>query len=313
MVFFGSGKFARILFKKLLNQGLKIDLVITSPASQSQDKPADLIAQIAAEHKIPALRPTDLDYKFVQELEKYKPQAGLLTDYAKIIPPPVLNVFPKKLLALHPSLLPAYRGPAPVQYALLNGDIETGVTLFITQESVDTGPIIARKKLNILPDDNTGTLFEKLSDLGAGLVAKTFPQWLKGEITPKPQDEAFATLTKKITKQDAQIDWELPDIDIFNAVRAYNPWPLAFTFWERQNKKIRLQILEAQMDPNLGHSQTNKQPGAVFLAPNKEPGVSCGQGALILKKVRFPGKDDITGQDLINGYPDIIGSQFLSE
>jgi methionyl-tRNA formyltransferase len=313
MVFFGSGKFARIVFRKLLDQELKIDLVITSPASQHKDNPADLIAQIAAEHKIPVLKPTDFNYKFTFELEKYKPQVGLLTDFAQIIPPLVLNIFPKKLLALHPSLLPAYRGPAPVQYALLNGDPKTGVTLFIVQESVDTGPIIARKKLNILPDDTAGTLFEKLADLGTKLVVKTLPQWLKGEITPKPQDEAFATLTKKITKEDAQIDWELPDIDIFNAVRAYNPWPVAFTFWERQNKKIRLQILEAQMDPNLGHSQKNKQPGEVFLTSNKEPGVSCGQGALILKKVRFPGKDDITGQDLINGYPDIIGSQLLSE
>lgn len=325
MIFFGSGKFALNLLHNLLRSKVNLQAVVTKTPSQ-KGSPAEQIAQVAKEHQIPVITAEKIS-QTLKQLEKFSAQTGVVADFAEVLPPEILYSFPKDLLGLHPSLLPAYRGPAPIQYALLNGDQETGVTLFLLQEEIDSGPIVAQAKLPIQPEDNAETLFVKLAEIGANLIKQTLPRWLKGEITPRPQDETAVSFTKKISKQDARIDWHLTDLDIVNMVRAYYSWPIAYTFWQRNNpppnpsslnkekgkeEGIRLQILEAIIDPALYETKVHHyQPGQVFRSSSDQIAVACGQGAVILQRVKLAGKKEITGQDLLNGYPDIIGATLL--
>lgn len=323
MVFFGSGKFALNLLHNLLRAGEDIQVVVTKP-SLTKGSTAEQISQVAQENNLPVLTASSLNAEFTKKLEKFSLTTGVVADFAEIVPPEIIYSFPKSLLGLHPSLLPAYRGPAPVQYALLNGDTETGVTLFVLEDEIDTGPIVAQRRLPIESADNTETLFIKLAETGAELIQKTLPRWLKGEISPKAQDETQASLTKKIKKADALIDWRLTDLDVVNMVRAYYSWPVAYTFWRQNNSQAnlshqgiqggqgaptRLQILETAIDPDLHEAEKHHyQPGQVFKRGDNQIAVACSTGAVILKRVRLEAKNLISGQDLLNGYPQIIGA-----
>jgi methionyl-tRNA formyltransferase len=194
----------------------------------------------AAERGLPVVQPGSLRKEpgAVERLRALKPDVVVVAAYGLILPQAVLDAAPHGCLNVHASLLPKYRGAAPIPAAILNGDAETGVTIMRMDAGVDTGPILAQAREPIRPDDTALTLGARLADLGARLMVETLPRVLRGEIAPIAQDESQATLSPKIDKQSGRIDWSKPAVEIDRLIRAYTPWPGAFTQWSGMDLKI---------------------------------------------------------------------------
>lgn len=254
-VFFGTPRFAAIVLSTLLEHGLSPATIVTNPDRPVGRKkiitppPTKILAQ---KSNIPILQPESLSHsKF--EIQNSKFTLGVLAAYGKIVPKEVIELFPKGIIGIHPSLLPKYRGATPIQNALLEGDAKTGVTLFLTDEQVDHGKIISNAELLISNEDTYLTLEEKLAKLGAELLAQTLPGYLDGTIVPKEQEHAEATFTKKFSTDDAFVP--IQDLEaalegekekavrIDRMVRALNPEPGA---WTLQNGK-RMKLLGSRI------------------------------------------------------------------
>jgi methionyl-tRNA formyltransferase len=214
----------------------------------------------------------------------------------------VLAVPPFGCINIHPSLLPKYRGVAPVPAAILNGDGFTGVSIMLLDKGVDTGPVLNSVTYHILPEDTAGILLEKLSHVGAQLLLDTLPKWFRKEIQPQPQNNTGASYTKMLTKEAGEIDWKRPAVDIWRRVRAYQPWPGCYTHWQGR----QLKILEAVPLVGLAANEPGtvvavKQGGAAF-------GIRCGDGVLGVLKVQLEGKKAIAAEDFMRGQQKIIGA-----
>jgi len=214
--------------------------------------------------------------------------------------PAILSLPPHGCVNVHASLLPRYRGPSPIPMAILAGDTETGVTIMLMDEGADTGPILAQRAIPIEDHDTTGTLTAKLAALGAQLLVETLPAWVRGEITPQPQDERQATYCQKWRKEDGRIDWSAPAGQIWRQVRAFQPWPGAYTFWAGNLLKILevWPIAEEKREAPAGH--------VVDVAG--EPAVVAGDGLVVLKKVQLAGKKPMEGTAFVRGQRGFVGS-----
>jgi methionyl-tRNA formyltransferase len=239
-VFFGSPEFAAEVLKKLIEEGAPPKLVITNPDRpqgrnlELTPPPAKLIAK---RNNIPFIQPENLN---LEEIRSSGTDFGLVAAYSKILKREVLDSFPKGILGLHPSLLPKYRGASPIQSALLAGETETGISLYLMDEKVDHGSILGEKKVSIEDSDDYFSLEENLAEAGAKLFAETAPKFLAGELNLLPQNEALATFTKKFTTEDAFLKPE--DVlaakngdtilapKIFNTIRAFVKEPGAWTY-----------------------------------------------------------------------------------
>ena len=201
-------------------------------------------------------------------------------------------------LNVHASLLPRWRGASPINAAILAGDEETGVTIMKMDEGLDTGPILAKRATPIGAHETAGDLSERLAIIGADLLIEALPLWLARGIAPQPQDESRATLTRLLRKEDGRLDWALPAEYLERQVRAYTPWPGAYTTWNGQQLKL---LAAHPLDDNGGRS-----PGKCFLAgEGKGAGlaVACGQGALAPQMVQLQGKRAMTSEELLRGHP----------
>ncbi|NOY15241.1 MAG: methionyl-tRNA formyltransferase [bacterium] len=279
-VFFGSPWQAVVLLKHL-TQHFQPALVITQPdkpAGRGQTTAPTPIAQAAEQLNIPTIKPARLNQKTLQTLQQLNPRPafGFLFAYAKIIPKPILDFFPKGIINLHPSLLPAYRGPSPVRQALLDCQKTTGFSLIKLDEQMDHGPIIYQQSVPILADDTHQTLLDKIIKASLANLAPIINQYLTGQIHPKPQNHSQATYTKRTTKKDGLINWALPDQQLDCFIRAMTPWPGAWTFIKLNNIKKRLKILKAHLD--------------------------SGQ-KLQIDIVQLEGKKPVTWKQFLSGYP----------
>ena len=231
------------------------------------------------------------------------PQVDLIVVgfYGKILSKKTLAVPTYGALNVHPSLLPKYRGPSPIQTTILDGETKTGVTIIVMDEQVDHGPIIATQNFEI--GDTTYTtpeLTKDLWELGGDLLVKTIPEWIAGNITPTPQDESKATYTNMLRRENGRIDWSKPALYIERQVRAFSPWPGTFT----QFQSKLLKILKAKVSPLQG------TPGQVFQGPEKELAVYTGKQALILQEVQPEGKKPMSGKEFLLGHTTIINQSF---
>lgn len=190
-----------------------------------------------------------LVYDF-NKIEKLKPDLVVVASYGKIIPKKILEIPKYGSLNIHPSLLPKYRGPSPIQTTILNGDKKTGVTIILMDEKIDHGEIISSSKLLISKKITYQELSKELAQLGVKLLIETIPKWISGEIKQKPQDESKATYTKILKREDGKIDWSKPAQEIERQIRAFNPWPGTFTFIKHKDKTLRIKVLEANVKDN---------------------------------------------------------------
>ncbi|HZA25947.1 MAG TPA: methionyl-tRNA formyltransferase, partial [Dehalococcoidia bacterium] len=218
----------------------------------------------------------------------------------------VLDLPHRGCLNLHPSLLPRYRGPSPVITTILEGDPITGVTLMQLDEGMDTGPIIAQREHPVAPDDTAETLTRSLFKLGADLLLENLHPWVEGQLAARPQDDAQATVTRKLERRDGEADWRLSAIELERRQRAYTPWPGLFTRWRDQV----LKLVEVTALP-ASTASDNETPGTVAALQLAESpvGVVTGNGVLGLKALQLEGRRVTTAQEFVRGYPQFVGSR----
>ncbi len=216
----------------------------------------------------------------------------IVVSYGKILPVELLNIPPLKTLNVHFSILPKYRGPAPIQYALLNGETETGTTIFILDELVDHGPVLAIKTQAIEPRDTFASLAPKLAELSAQTLLEVLPRYQAGKITPQQQDHSQATTTTLISKEDGRINWENTATQIFNQWRAFTPWPGIWTLYQGQIMKIlECEIVSPPETPNAMTELLDIIP--------------CGQATFLrLIQIQLAGKNPMSMKDFLNGRHD---------
>ena len=303
MLFMGTPDFAVPILERLIGR-YEIVGVVTQPdrrVGRGRKEEAPPVKAVALAHDLPVLQPPSMRQpEVVAELRALSPDAIVVAAYGQILPPEVLDIPPKGCLNVHASLLPKYRGAAPIAAAILAGEEETGVTIMLMDEGMDTGPILSQATCPISPQDTRGSLSAKLAQLGADLLMETLPPWLAGEIEPRPQEQGQATYSRMITKKDGLIDWSQSAVEIWRRCRAYYPWPSTYTYW--RGKLLR--VLRAEPLP---HWAGEEEPGQV-MALDEGPAVATGEGALLLREVQLAGKRAMDAEDFIRGQRDFVGS-----
>ncbi|HEY51388.1 MAG TPA: methionyl-tRNA formyltransferase [Dehalococcoidia bacterium] len=306
VLFMGTPEFAVPPLEKLVQGHYPVVAVYTQPdklGGRGRSLVMSPVKKAGLSAGLPVVQPTSLkDSETVQQLAGFRPEVIVLAAFGQILPGPVLDIPRYGCLNIHPSLLPRYRGPSPVAAAILAGDEVTGVTMMLMDRGLDTGPILTQEKVAISPSDTTGSLSARLSHMAAETLPDVLVRWTAGEITPRPQDEARATYCAAIKKEDGEIDWQLSAEDIWRRVRAYQPWPGAYTSWRDR----RLEIIEAVALPAEGGLKT----GQVVALPcgGAGFGVGTGDGILGVIKVQLQGKRAMLAADFLRGQRQLVGS-----
>jgi len=305
VVFMGTPQVAVPILESLIHSPYDVVAVYTQP-----DKPAGRrqwltpppVKELAVKHKIPVIQPKTLkSTEVVGGLANFKPELIVVAAFGRILPQEVLSLPKFGCLNVHPSLLPQQRGPSPVTNVLLCGELLTGVTIMLMNEGLDSGPILAQEKVGISSMDTTGSLTSKLAHAGAELLMKTLPKWIGGELEPRPQDESQATYSRLITGKDGEIDWHLSAVELWQRVRAFNPWPSCYTWWQGKRLKIHRATL-------LGESPKGKIGQVVALRESPKVGVVTGEGILGLCQVQLESKREMPVADFLRGQRNFIGS-----
>ena len=274
------------------------------PRGRGRQPEAPPVKEAALTLGLPVLQPANLRREaVVAQLAALEPSVMVVAAYGKLLPPAVLSLAPHGCLNLHPSLLPRHRGPSPVATAILEGDERTGTSLMLLDEGMDTGPVIARRELQLEGNERAGQLTERLFLLGAGLLSDNLQQWMDGALAAQPQEDALATLSRKLERSDGWMDWSLPAEALARRCRAFDPWPGLHTEWEGRT----LKILQAEALP-LEDTGT-ELAGQVVSTAGKRAHVATGRGVLSLERVQLEGRKAVSGEDFLNGHPDIVGAR----
>ena len=262
------------------------------PAGRGRKPTPPPVKQLALELGIPVMQPRRLRApEAFEQLQAWQPDLIVVAAYGQILRPNVLQLPRYGCINVHASLLPRWRGASPIQHAILHGDAETGITIMLMDEGMDTGPILTQETLPIAPDDTAGTLSPKLSALGARLLLKTLPGYLKGEIHPQPQPEEGVTYAPLLKKEDGRLDFAEPAEALARRVRAFNPWPGTFTEWQGKLLKIHRSHAAAQPSPGAGER----------LVVEGKPAIGAGEGVLVLDEVQPAGKKPMPGEVFLRG------------
>lgn len=306
IIFMGTPYFAVPALQRLLSSEHQLVAVYTSPdkpAGRGQELSPSPVKRVAIEHGLEIRQVRSLkDETATAALAQLQPDVIVVASYGLILPRRVLSIPPFSCINLHPSLLPHHRGPIPIPAAILAGDNETGASIMLMDEGIDTGPILAQRSVPIDAGDTTGSLTAKLAQLSAQLLMETLPGWLSGSIAPKPQREEGATYTRMLTKADGDIDWGSPAVDIERRVRAFQPWPGCYTRWLGRTLKV------IAATPLAGKHGT---PGQTMPVEG-EAGIQTGDGILVLRQVQLEGKRPMDIAEFLRGQRGFIGSTLPS-
>ena len=302
IVFMGSPAFAVPALKELVSSEYDVVAVYTQP-----DKPVGRgriasqtdVKRVAVEHGIEVRQVQSFaDAGTVASLAQLNPDVIVVAAFGHILPPQVLAIPPFGCINLHPSLLPRYRGPTPIPAAILSGDEYTGATIMVVNQRIDSGPILTQRRVDITPEDTTGSLTTKLAQIAAHLLIETLPPWFSRSLAPQTQREEDATYSKLLSKKEGEIDWQLPAPDIWRRVRAFYPWPGCYTTWQGKVLKIVEGI------PLPGE---RGETGRVLSLGRGEVGVKCGEGILSLLRLQLEGRSEMDAEEFLRGQRDFIG------
>jgi len=299
LIFCGTPQFAVPTLEKLLAEGFPIELVISQPDEPSgrgyEVKPPP-VKQLAEKAGIRVFQPAKLKEPATQEfLSRYRPDAIVVVAYGRMIPPWMIDLPRLGCINLHASLLPKYRGAAPIQWALIRGERVTGVTTMKIDPGMDTGAILLMREEDIREEDTAETLATRLSVLGADLMVETLRGLERGDITPRPQDHSQATLAPMLKKEHGRIDWSLTAQEIAWRVRGLYPWPGAYTTFRGKN----LHVWAAAVSP--APAAAPLEPGTLA-AERGRLVVACGQGTqLEIKELQVEGRKRLAARDFLNG------------
>jgi methionyl-tRNA formyltransferase len=304
VIFMGTPDFSVPTLAVLLRDGYDVAAVVTQPdrpAGRGRKLELSPVKALAVEHSLPVLQPPSLKAPdAIAALAELRPDLIVVAAFGQILRAAVLDLPGHGCINVHASLLPRWRGAAPVQAAILAGDQVTGSTIMGMDAGMDTGPILAQAALAIAPEDTGGTLAERLAQQGAALLSETLPRWLAGEITPQPQDAGLATVCRPLRKEQGVIDWTRPADEIVRAVRAFNPWPAASTTWQGQ----QIKLLRASALPGVA----GQAPGVVALVDGAVL-VAAGEGLVRLEEVQLAGRAALPARDFVRGQRTFIGSR----
>jgi methionyl-tRNA formyltransferase len=296
LVFAGTPAFAVPALDALLAAGHRIAAVYTQPdrpAGRGQRMVQSAVKERALSAGLQIEQPASLRLESeIERLASFKPDAMIVVAYGQILPQTLLDVPRLGCINIHGSLLPRWRGAAPIQRALLAGDTVTGINIMRMEAGLDTGPVFAAATTSIGPRDTAATLHDRLAQLGASTLIESLPRYASGELRALPQHDAGITYAKKLRKEEAFLDWRLPAVDLDRLIRGFNPWPIAETRWQGQ----QLRIWEA-LPLEESHSSS---PGTVLRADNGLV-VACGAGTLCLQRVQLAGRKQIAASEFARG------------
>lgn len=304
----GTPKFALPTLEKLCAAYPVVGVVTQPdrPAGRGRRLVAPPVKQLAEAEGIPVFQPERLrTTEAIERVRAWAPDLIVVAAFGQILPQSVLDLPRFGALNVHASLLPRWRGATPVQAAILAGDTVTGVTIMQLDAGLDTGPILAQRELAIRPQETAGELEERLAQLGAELLLEVLPAYLNGSLQPQPQPEEGVTLTRRLPKEAAALDWNQPALLLERHVRAFSPEPGAFTLWHDE----RLKILQAQARHDLPLPPA--APGTVFAWENL-PVVVTGDGGLVLLQLQMAGKRPLSGDVFLRGRSAVLGSRFTA-
>jgi methionyl-tRNA formyltransferase len=309
VIFMGTPAFAVPSLLTLIEEGYEVVSVITQP-----DRPVGRkriltpppVKEVALKHHIPIYQPEKIRLEEgINYVKSMEPDMIVTAAFGQILPKEILEIPKFGCINVHASLLPKYRGGAPIHQALIEGETETGVTIMYMVEALDAGDMINSRSIPITEDDHVGSLFEKLSHVGAELVKETLPALIQGKITPVPQNGDQATFAPNIKREQEEIDWSRSAVDIRNQIRGMHPWPVAYTYWRGQAFKVWwAEIVE--------DTPAGKKPGEIWELTSEGIFVATGSTSLRLTDIQPAGKKRLAASDFVRGRQMHIG-EFLGE
>jgi methionyl-tRNA formyltransferase len=296
----------------VLPDGYEIVTVITRPdkaVGRGKEIVFSPVKQVALSHGLQVWQPGSLKRpENIEALAAYNADLFIVAAFGQILPQAVLDLPRYGTLNIHASLLPKYRGVSPISEAILQGETETGVTIMLIDAGVDTGPILLQRRVPIAENETTGSLTTKLAEAGAQALLEALPPWVQGKITPRPQEEQGVSHTHMLRKEDGEISWERPAAVIARAVRAYTPWPGAYTYWKLSGKLLK--IISAHAPSPALEPEQQVPPGTVSV--RKEAGhqvlaIVTGAGILLVDRLQLEGKKVLSAEEFLRGHPQIVG------
>jgi methionyl-tRNA formyltransferase len=317
IVYMGTPQFAVPALKALiegaapgtvLSEGYEIATVITcvdKPVGRGRQIVFSPVKQTGLEYGIPVWQPGSLKRPTnIEALAALHADLYIVAAFGQILPQAVLDQPRFGTLNIHASLLPKYRGVSPISEAILQGDDETGITIMLLDAGIDTGPMILKRSIPVSDDDTTGSLTTKLADLGAVTLIEALPLWIQGKLIPQPQDDRFASYTHMLRKEDGAIHWDTPAVQLARQVRAFTPWPGAYTHWRGK----LLKIISAHASEQLAHESlpigtvsVQAEQGQKMLA------IATGAGILLVEGLQLEGKKVMSADEFLRGYGQIVG------
>ncbi len=293
IIFFGTEEFSLTALTGLIEAGYDIAAVVTKPDSKQgrgHQLTAPAVKVLAEKHNIPVWQPTKLK-DISDDAIALQPVAGVLVSYGKIIPQSTIDLFTPGIINVHPSLLPKYRGPSPIESAILNGDDKTGVTIMQLTAEMDAGPLYTAKQHPLTGSETQPALYQTLATVGTDLLLETLPRILAGDLQPSPQDDSQASYCQLLQKEDGIIDWQQPAVEIERRIRAYKTWPRSRTTLG----SIEIIITAAHTGPDSGTPGTyGPSPGSLT--------IYTGEGSLIIDQLKPLGKKEMPAQAFLSGY-----------
>lgn len=304
IVFMGTPEFAAVCLENLIQSKHEVVAVVSvpdKPAGRGQKLRASAVAQLAQENNIPLLQPEKLkDAVFLEQLKEFNADAFVVVAF-RMLPKEVWQIPPKGTFNLHASILPQYRGAAPINWAVINGETESGVTTFLIDEAIDTGNILLVEKVAITPEDNAGTLHDKLLTVGKDLIVETLDGLADGSIQAKPQDSTeVLKAAPKIFKEDCQIDWTEDIEQIHNKIRGLSPYPAAWSYIQKEEDLKTFKIFK-------GHFEKTQNDVALVHSisfENNQMLIHLADGNYCVEDLQPEGKKRMSVKDFINGIQD---------
>ncbi len=296
IIFFGTPDFASICLDKLIESNHTVEAVVTVPDKEKgrgKKKSFSPVKELSLKHNLLVLQPGNLrDETFINQIKSIEFDVGVVVAF-RILPKEVYSIAPKGMFNLHGSLLPKYRGAAPIQWALINGERETGLTTFFLQDKVDTGNIILQERVIIKNEDDFGSLHNRMAILGSELIIKTLDEISRGKVQTKIQDDAYASSAPKITKEMCLLDWNRPAVNIHNLVRGLSPIPSAFTVLDKKIIKI--------FKTEISSENSSRPPGSIEII-GKNLFVHTTDKKISIEILQIEGKRKMPISEFLRGY-----------
>lgn len=298
IVFMGTPDFAVPCLEKLIKADYHIVEVVTQPdrpKGRKREMTPPPVKAAALHHGIPVFQPEKLREKeAVEHIVALKPDLIITAAYGQILPKEIIELPRYGCINVHASLLPKYRGGAPIHKSIIDGEPETGVTIMYMAEKLDAGDILTQVRVLIEEEDHVGTLHDKLAEAGSDLLLETIPLLVKGEIAPKKQEESEVTYAWNIQREDEKINWNRSVREIYNQIRGLNPWPVAYS-------ELEGQVFKIWWAKELKQQQTQAEPGTILNVSPEGIDVACGEGVLRLLQVQPAGKKSMDVKDYVRG------------